>query len=162
MWTVPEPYPAETLIPPRPAAQRKSDALDLLRSQTTAWLATGGGRGGPHLVPLLFHFDGDVLTFATFRTSPTVANAAADGRARVAIGHPYDLVMIEGSSTVVEPRQMDPMIAEAHASLLRGGPDPRRVPGLVYLQLTPTRLQVWRSMAELGGRTLMSSGRWLV
>lgn len=162
MKTVPDPNPSEAVPPSRQAAQRKSDALELLGSQTTAWLATSSSRGGLHLVPLLFHFNGDVLTFATFLNSPTVANGAADSQARVAIGHPYDLVMIDGSITVVDPHRMDPIIAEAHASLLRGGPDPRQVPGLVYLQLTPVRLQTWRSFAELGGRTLMSSGRWLV
>lgn len=151
---------SEAISPPREPSQRKSAALELLRSETTAWLATGNTEG-PHLVPLLFHHNGDVLTFATFANSPTVTNVAATARARAAIGHPYDLVMIDGTMRIIEPDTIDPIIADAFASLLRGGPDPRQTPGFVYLQLTPTRLQAWSSFAELDGRTLMRSGRWL-
>lgn len=145
----------------RALLQRKSDALELLRSETTAWLATGDA-DGPHLVPLLFHHNGEVLTFATFANSRTVTNVAATARARAAIGHPYDVVMIDGTMNVVEPDAIDPAIADAFAALLRGGPDPRHTPGFVYLQLIPTRFQAWRSFAELGDRTLMQSGQWLV
>lgn len=152
---------SEAMPAPREPVQRKSDALELLRSETTAWLATGDV-DGPHMVPLLFHHDGEVLTFATFAKSPTVTNVAAIARARAAIGHQYDVVMIDGTMTIVEPDKIDPTIADSFASLLRGGPDPRQTPGFVYLQLTPTRLQAWRSFAELGDRTLMRSGRWLV
>ncbi|KFU76754.1 pyridoxamine 5'-phosphate oxidase family protein [Amycolatopsis lurida] len=149
------------MSPPRKPLQRKSDVLELLRSETTAWLATGD-TDGPHLVPLLFHYNGEVLTFATFANSRTVTNVAATARARAAIGQHYDVVMIDGSMEIIEPDAIDPAIADPFASLLRGGPDPRHTPGFVYLQLTPTRVQAWRSFAELRGRTLMNSGRWLV
>ncbi|MFE6610701.1 pyridoxamine 5'-phosphate oxidase family protein [Amycolatopsis sp. NPDC057786] len=152
---------SETLPPPRKPLQRKSDALELLRSETTAWLATGGADGA-HLVPLLFHHNGEVLTFATFSDSRTVTNVAATGRARAAIGHHYDVVMIDGTMEIVAPDTIDPAIANPFAALLRGGPDPRRTPGFVYLQLTPSRLQAWRSFAELDERTLMQSGQWRV
>ncbi|MFD6065810.1 pyridoxamine 5'-phosphate oxidase family protein [Amycolatopsis lurida] len=135
--------------------------LELLRSETTAWLATGD-TDGPHLVPLLFHHNGEVLTFATFANSRTVINAAATARARAAIGQHYDVVMIDGSMEIIEPSAIDPAIADSFASLLRGGPDPRHTPGFVYLQLTPSRVQAWRSFAELPGRTLMHSGRWQI
>ncbi|RSM74076.1 pyridoxamine 5'-phosphate oxidase [Amycolatopsis sp. WAC 01375] len=151
----------DTMQPPREPLQRKSDALELLHSETTAWLATGDA-DGPHLVPLLFHHNGEVLTFATFANSRTVTNVAATARARAAIGHPYDVVMIDGTMKVIEPDAIDPAIADPFASLLRGGPDPRHASGFVYLQLTPTRLQAWRSFAELDDRTLMRSGQWLV
>ncbi|UUV32380.1 pyridoxamine 5'-phosphate oxidase family protein [Amycolatopsis roodepoortensis] len=152
---------ATTMPPARKPLQRKSDVLELLRSETTAWLATGD-TDGPHLVPLLFHHNGEVLTFATFAHSRTVTNVAATARARAAIGRHYDVVMIDGSMEIIEPGAIDPAIADPFASLLRGGPDPRHTPGFVYLQLTPTRLQAWRSFAELRGRTLMRSGQWLV
>lgn len=148
-------------VPPRDLAERQRDVLELWRSQDTAWVATSG-TDGPHLVPLLFHRHGTVFTFATFANSRTVANVAATPRARVAIGHPYDLAMIDGPIGIIEPDAIDPRTAEEFAALLRGGPDPRRTPGFVYLQLTPTRVQAWRSFAELGGRDLMRSGHWLV
>ncbi|MER5388395.1 pyridoxamine 5'-phosphate oxidase family protein [Saccharopolyspora sp. NPDC002686] len=152
---------SDAMPPPREPLQRKSDALELLRSETTAWLATGDA-DGPHLVPLLFHHDGEVLTFATSANSRTVTNVAATARARAAIGQHYDVVMVDGTMEIIEPDAIDPAIADPFAALLRGGPDPRRTPGFVYLQLTPTRLQAWRSFAELSGRTLMQSGQWLV
>lgn len=152
---------SEAMPPPRQPVQRKRDALELLRSETTAWLATGDA-DRHHLVPLLFHHNGEVLTFATCANSPTVTNVTATARARAAIGHPYDVVMIDGGVEIVDPRDIEATTANAHAALLRGGPDPRQTPGLVYLQLTPSRLQAWRSFVELAGRTLMQSGQWLV
>jgi hypothetical protein len=38
------------------------------------------------------------------------------------------------------------------------GNDPRSVPGLVYIRLTPQRMQVWRAVAEFTGRTVMRAG----
>lgn len=152
---------SEAMPAPREPSRRKCDALELLRSETTAWVATGDA-DGPHLVPLLFHHNGDVLTFATFATSRTVTKVAATARARAAIGHQYDVVMIDGTMRIIEPDDIDPIIGDAFAALLRGGPDPRRTPGFIYLQLVPVRIQAWNSFAELGGRTLMQSGQWQV
>lgn len=146
---------------PRGPSQRKSDALELLGSETTAWLATGAA-DRCHLVPLLFHYNGEALTFATSANSPTATNVATTARARAAIGHPYDVVMIDGTMRIIEPEKIDPTVADSVASLLDGGPDPRETPGFVYLRLTPTRLQTWRTFAELRGRTLMQSGQWLI
>lgn len=117
------PVAGEQLPPPRARAPRKRDALALLRAETTGWLATGGVRG-PHLVPLLFHYDGAVLTFATGASSRTVVNVIQTSRARVAIGHPYDLVMVEGPVRTVEPAAVDPATAESFAAPAAGRPGP--------------------------------------
>lgn len=143
----------------RPVSRRIADSNDVLRRETTAWVATSGP-GGPHLVPLVFHYDGDVLTFATFADSATARNASTNDRVRVAVGHPYDVVMIDGTVQIVEPRHIDRDVGDAHASLLHGGPDPRSVPGLLYLQLRPSRIQAWRNVPELEGRTIMRDGLW--
>ncbi|HIZ37343.1 MAG TPA: pyridoxamine 5'-phosphate oxidase family protein [Candidatus Ruania gallistercoris] len=150
---------AEHAEPPRSPAERKDDLREQWRTETTAWVATSGSTG-PHLVPLLFTYDGAAFTFATFASSVTVANIARTARVRIAIGHPYDVAMIDGTMRIIEPGAVDPETAARYAALLRGGPDPRQTPGFVYLELTPLRVQAWRSFAELGERTLMRGARW--
>lgn len=39
--------------------------------------------------------------------------------------------------------------------------NPGRVPGCVYLFLTPRRVLTWRHRGEIPDRTVMSDGRWL-
>ena len=40
--------------------------------------------------------------------------------------------------------------------------DPRRSTGYVFVVLRPVRIQAWREVNEMPGRTLMRDGRWLV
>jgi hypothetical protein len=40
------------------------------------------------------------------------------------------------------------------------GYDPRTEPETAYLRVTPERIQAWRNVAELKGRTIMRGGRW--
>ncbi len=41
------------------------------------------------------------------------------------------------------------------------GNDPQSVPGFVYIQLVPERIQLWKGVAEFTGRTVMRAGVWL-
>jgi hypothetical protein len=41
------------------------------------------------------------------------------------------------------------------------GNDPQSVPGFVYIQLVPERIQLWKGVAEFAGRTVMRAGAWL-
>lgn len=160
--TTPRQDPSRDQFPPsRDQAQRRRDTEDLLRSETTAWIASAGPHG-PHLVPLLFLWDGTSLTLATSGASSTVANLRRQPRARIAVGDPYDVVMIDATTQLIPACGIDPATADLFAALLRGGPDPRTVPGYLYLQATPERIQAWRHFGELHGRTLMRDGAWLI
>lgn len=146
--------------PPRVLGQRQRDAKALLKSETTAWVATSGQ--AIHMVPLLFFWDGTRLTLATTGSSLTVANLRQHPRARMAVGQPYDLAMIDAATELIPAGRIAPAVGDAFAALLHGGPDPRTTPDYIYIQATPVRIQAWRHVGELHGRTLMRNGTWLV
>ena len=123
------------------------------------WVASADGDGRVHLVPLSFHWDGTVLTMATPRASRTARNLVRAGRARVALGHTRDVVIVEGPVEAI-PIGADPRAEDAHAEA--SGFDPRLEPEeYLYLRLTPRAIQAWRESNELEDRQLMRKGEWL-
>lgn len=142
----------------RPLDERRRAALDLLGSNFQLWLTTARDGHGAHLIPVAYVWDGTCLTMATLDRCRTSANLRANPRARVAIGEPSDLVMIDGEATLISPAAMDPVTAESYA---RVSFDPRELPGLTYLRLVPTQMQVWNGFHEFHGRTVMANGEWL-
>jgi len=148
-------------VAPRSAAERKADTLRLLQTEEDAWFATAGDDGQPVLVPLSLCWDGDLLTMTTTKTSPTVRNAAASGRARVAVGATRDVVMIDGAVKVLPIAGVPTSVTTAFVE--RTGWDPAHNDGeWVYLRIRPQRIQAWREADEIAGRTIMRDGRWLV
>lgn len=146
--------------PPRSGAQRRSDALDRLRSDVDLWVASADGAGHVHLVPLSYHWDGSALLVATPRASRTARNLLRAGRARVALGHTRDVLIVEGPVEEL-PIGTDPQLEDAHA--VSTGFDPRAEPeDYAYLRITPRAMQAWREANELPGRQLMRDGAWLV
>ena len=143
----------------RSLEQRKADTLQLLATTEDAWVATAGG-GDAHLVPLSIWWDGEIITIATGAVSATARNAAATGRARVAVGGTRDVVMIEGAVENVP-------LADAPDAIRKGFVDARgwdpawEAEEWVYLRIRPERVQAWREADEIEGRTIMRSGRWL-
>lgn len=147
------------LQPPaaRTIEERRRDSLELLDSHTQLWLTTARD-GVAHLIPVAYIWDGDRLTMATFARSRTTSNLRASPRARVAVGQPDDLVMIDGDVTLVVPDEMDTDTADRYA---RVSFDPRHLPGLMYLDMAPRQVQVWNGVHEFHGRTIMADGAWL-
>lgn len=141
---------------PRDTATRVADALARLEHDTDLWIATADGSGRPWLVPLSFHWTGRALLMATSRRSPTHRNLAAGGAARVALGHTRDVVMVDGEADL--PERLPEDHADAVASAC--GLDPRHDGDAAYLRVAPRRVQVWRTAAEIEGRTVMRDGRW--
>lgn len=144
---------------PRSLEQRKADTLQLLATTEDAWVATGGGDDA-HLVPLSIWWDGEIITIATTAESVTARNTAATGRARVALGGTRDVVMIAGAVENVP-------LADAPDAVRKGfvnarGWDPASEAGeWVYLRVRPERVQAWREVDEIEGRTIMRAGKWL-
>ena len=95
---------------PRSRAQRKADALALLRTEVDCWVASADEMGNAHLVPLSHHWDGAALVFATLRSSPTATNLLRAGVARVGVGPTRDVVLVDGRVT----ERVDDAIADAH------------------------------------------------
>ena len=144
----------------RSTAQRKSDAIEKLKGDQDVWVATADDRGVAHLVPLsLCWLEGKVVVAVEAR-SRTARNAAASGQARLALGPTRDVVAIDAKASVVAREKAGPTIAGGYRE--RTGWEPGSDGGdWVYLLLEPTRIQVWREVDEIPGRTVMADGTWL-
>jgi general stress protein 26 len=144
----------------RPLAERRKAAMQRLRSSSNLWLATASG-GRPHLIPLAYTWDGVRLTTATFEGSRTLKNVRAQPKVRAAIGTTGDVLMIDATATIASVADIADIAEVAARYAQASGNDPRSVPGFVYIQLTPERIQLWKGAAEFTGRTVMRAGVWL-
>jgi len=142
---------------PRSAEQRKSDSLRRLDSDADAWIATADAAGGGYLLPLSFLWDDAGMVVSTPRSSVTGRNLSRGGRVRVGVGQVRDVTMIDGTAEPVHDERTKDAFAAKH------GWDPRDESGdYAFFRIVPDRLQAWREVNELPGRTLMRDGNWLV
>lgn len=142
---------------PRSTTERRSHAGELLENTHQLWLSTAGRESGPHVIPVAFVWNGSWVTMATFVKSRTAANLRVDPRARLAVGSPADVVVLDGEVSFVAVDDMDTEMADRFAAVSH---DPRVMPGFVYLRCTPRRIQVWNGFHEFEGRTVMAGGHW--
>jgi nitroimidazol reductase NimA-like FMN-containing flavoprotein (pyridoxamine 5'-phosphate oxidase superfamily) len=141
----------------RSGEQRRSDTLARLAADIDAWIATADGSGNAYLVPLSFLWDGAAIVVSTPRTSETGSNLSRGGRVRVGVGELRDVTMIDGTAELVTDEQTKDAFAAKH------GWDPRKDSGdYAFFRIAPDRLQTWREVNELAGRTLMRGGEWLI
>ncbi|MFC7406685.1 pyridoxamine 5'-phosphate oxidase family protein [Georgenia alba] len=147
--------------PARSREERRRDTEHRLNHDVDLWVATASGDGTPFLVPLSFDWDGDAILVSTPAQSPTGRNLATTRAARVALGNTRDVTMIDGDVEILEIDGLPEEQAERFAR--RAGFDPRDG-GSTYrwFRIVPRRVQAWREVNELPGRTLMRDGRWLV
>jgi general stress protein 26 len=142
---------------PRSAEQRKNDTMSRFTSDVDAWIATADAEGNSYLLPLSFFWDGAGLVISTPRSSVTARNLSRGGRVRVGVGEVRDVIMIDGTPEAVRDEQTKDAYAARH------GWDPRKETGdYTYFRIVPDRVQAWREVNELPGRTLMRDGSWLV
>lgn len=144
-----------TGAPARPLAQRRADLLVTLADERNGWLSTADANGVPHLLPLAFVWDGEKIVMSTRESSRTVRNLRATGRGRLAVGSPTDVVLVDGDFAIA-PADADVPVVTAELPL-----HPTRVPGCVYVLLTPQRIQAWRDRAEMRDKVVMTAGKWL-
>jgi hypothetical protein len=145
--------------PARSKTERRAHVLHLLETEDKLWIATASADGSAHLVPFSFVWDGQRVSMATSATNPAARNAARTGNARLALGDFGDVVLIDGPIAVAAPQDLGAATAERLKQV--SAIDARQVPGFVYLQLTPQRIQAWWSAGELGTPTIMRDGQWL-
>ncbi|MFJ1798087.1 pyridoxamine 5'-phosphate oxidase family protein [Streptomyces sp. NPDC088180] len=146
--------------PPRSREQRKQDAMDHLRQDEDAWVATASRDGLPTLVPLSFLWEDDrgTLLMCTRRTNPTAVNVTPAGPIRITLGPTRDVVLIEGDARVLE--QTDLPTATRDAFVAKFGWNPP-APAWVFMRITPHTVRAWRESNEIAGRDLMLAGEWL-
>lgn len=144
----------------RTTPERIADARAKLADETDVWVATGDSNGVAHLVPLSLCWHGDEVVVATEARSRTARNAAASGQVRLALGSTRDVVSIEATVTGVARADAEPALVDAYRG--RTGWDQGSDGGeWVYLRCVPTSVQVWDSVEEIAGRTVMRRGAWL-
>ncbi|GGX97132.1 pyridoxamine 5'-phosphate oxidase family protein [Streptomyces hiroshimensis] len=145
----------------RSGAQRKRDVLERLGRELDIWVASAGADGVPYLVPLCFLWDGEAIWMATRPANPTGRNLREGGRARLALGHTRDVVLIDGDVETHSAQEVPAAAADAFAGRL--GWDPRKEgDAYVYFKVLPRAVQAWHEEPELRGRHLMRDGKWLV
>ena len=123
------------------------------------WVATSAN-SSPHLVPLSLAWVDDRAVIAVDASSPTARNLAESGIARLAVGPTRDVVMIDAELERTVDVAADAALGEGYVA--QADWDPRTSPGYVFMVLRPLRLQAWREVNEIRGRTLMRDGSWLV
>jgi hypothetical protein len=141
---------------PRDAQQRKTDTLARLDSDADAWIAAADADGSGYLLPLSFFWDGAGVIVSTPRSSVMARNLSRGGRVRVGVGLVRDVTMIEGTAEPVADEQTMDAFAAKHSW------DPRNdTDDFAWFRIIPDRVQAWREVNELPGRTLMRDGKWL-
>ena len=147
----------------RSSKERKADALSKLEAiEANVWVASSSPAGAVHLIPMTHTWNGTQMVLATEPTSRTVANVTANPRVRLALGETRDVVMIDAVLVEAVPKA-EALVALADAYSNQAGWDPRTDEAeYVFLLLRPERIQVWREAEDLGGRTVMRHGSWVV
>ena len=146
---------------PRDPATRKAHALALLAAPAMdVWVATASAAGKPHLVPLSLAWVDERVVIAVERSSVTARNLTASGEARLAVGPTRDVVMLDAVLERAVDVAADDSLGSAYVA--QADWDPRRAPGYLFLVLRPVRVQAWREVNEIPGRTLMRGGTWQV
>lgn len=151
---------------PRTREQRRADTLAMLRTPVRdVWVATASvaadGTPVPYLVPLSMAWIDERVVLALDATSRTGRSLLATGTARLSLGGTRDVVMIDADlERSVRVSEAPAEIAEGYAAQADWDPRPGGEHD-VYLVLRPRRVQAWREVDELAGRTLMRDGEWL-
>ncbi len=129
----------------------------LLEQVRTGKLATVRKDGRPHVVPVWFDLDGDVLVFTTWETSVKATNIRRDPRVCICVDDetpPFAYIQIEGTATLSDDidallfwatriggRYMGADLAETYGR--RNG-----VKGELLVRITPTRINFQKDIAS--------------
>ena len=144
----------------RTTEQRVKDSMAKLEAGGDAWLATSG-RAGPHLVPLSLAWDSVAgeLVFCIEQGTVTARNIAAEPSVRIGIGPTRDVLMVDGTAQVVGLANEDVSLAAFFYE--KTGWDPRlNGDNMIFIRVTPSRMQAWREVDEAANRTVMINGGW--
>ena len=151
---------------PRTREQRRAGTLAKLTTPATdVWVATAaldaGGHASAYLVPLSLAWIDERVVLATEADSVTARNITSEGRARLGLGPTRDVVMIDAELEQVYGLDAVPAgLARRYAA--QADWDPRESGDRMrFLVLRPRRIQAWREVNELPGRTLMRGGAWI-
>ena len=155
-----------SMAAPRDAHTRKADTLAKLRARhADVWVASAsidGAQPVAHLIPLSLAWIDECVVVAAPARQQTARNIAEHGKARLALGHTRDVVIIDAMrDRLIGVQDVPAEFAEQFAA--QADWDPREAgAAYAYLVLRPERIQAWREENELAGRTVMRGGAWLI
>jgi len=120
-----------------------------------------GGRVSSYLVPLSLAWIDERVVLATEADSATARNILSPGGARLGLGPTRDVVMIDAElEQVYSLDEVPGGLARQYA--MQADWDPRKAGDrMQFLVLRPLRIQAWREVNELPGRTFMRDGAWI-
>jgi hypothetical protein len=147
---------------PRTRERRKADTLAKLSAPAAdVWVATAAADASAYLVPLSLAWLDGCVVLATDADSVTARNIISQGHARLGLGPTRDVVLIDAElEQVYSPDEVPSGLARGYAA--QADWDPRESGGQMrFLVLRPQRIQAWREVNELPGRTLMRGGAWI-
>jgi hypothetical protein len=145
----------------RTIQERKADVLAALERNGDLWIATASRSGRPQLVAVSAWWNSPDFLIATVGSTRTARNLDATAVARLALGAPDDVIVVDASLTESMP------VAEADAATQAGfaaavGWSPLEEPGSWrFFRLAPARIQAYRGYGELEGRDVFVDGHWL-
>jgi PPOX class probable F420-dependent enzyme len=130
----------------------------MLGTARTGKLATVREDGRPHVAPIWFDMDGDVIVFNTGETTVKGKNIRRDGRVSLCVDDdrpPFAFVIVDGLAEVATPtpedllhwatriagRYMGPDLAESYGKR-------NAVPGELLIRLTPTRVNAQTGLSD--------------
>ncbi len=129
----------------------------LMEQVRTAKLATVRKDGRPHVTPVWFELDGEILVFSTWHTSVKAVNIRRDGRVCLCVDvekPPFSYIQIEGTgvmsadsealkywSTRIAARYMGEGLAEAYGKR-------NSVEGELLVRVTPTKVVFMKDVAS--------------
>ncbi|MEZ4669350.1 MAG: PPOX class F420-dependent oxidoreductase [Anaerolineae bacterium] len=130
----------------------------MLGTARTGKLATVREDGRPHVAPIWFDMDGDVIVFTTWETTVKGKNIHRDGRVSLCVDDdkpPFAFVIIDGTAEIVTltaeemlhwttriaRRYMGDELAESYGKR-------NAVPGELLIRLTPTRVNAQTRISD--------------
>ena len=145
----------------RSTGQRKSGVLTGLAQNRDMWLATSSPSGRPHMIAVSLWWDGSQVVIATIGGNRTARNLDATGLARLALGSPEDVIMIDVRvSDSVPVGKADPQLAAGFAAAVGWNPI-EEAGNWRFFRLMPLEIQAYRGYGELQGRQVMHDSQWL-
>ena len=145
----------------RSQGQRKADVQATLGKNGDLWIATADKAGHPHLIAASAWWDGRRIVIATRERSATARNLQATRVARLGLGSPDDVIMVDAALDESTP------VSKAKPELKQGfidavGWDPAEEgDDWAFFGLRPVQIQAYRGYGELKGRVVMRDSSWL-
>jgi hypothetical protein len=145
----------------RSTEQRKADLLEVLEQNRDVWLATASSAGRPHLIAVSAWWDGTSVVISTKGGSRTARNLEATGVARLGLGSPDNVALVEVKVAGSYPaNDAGDTMAKAFAQAVGWNPA-EEGPDWKFYRLMPVSAQAYRGYGELEGRDVMRGSRWL-